>query len=617
MAIDYRSFSPNGPVDAKGPLDKRWWLAPKDEIAQSITGIIKALSEYDSKRQTQYQISTRLYGNLNLMGLNGLSFSKIMSVQGSMKDRISYNVIQSAIDTITAKIAKNKPKPLFLTSGGDYKIQRRAKKLDKFTEGCFYENSYHSLATDIFRDACVFGDGFIHVYESNNRVKLERVIPSEIYVDMMESFYGEPRQLHRVKNIDRAILIDMFPEHKRAILEANSASTDLTGVYQNVADQITVAESWHLPSGPKAKDGLHAIIIPNKTLHKEEWENDFFPFAHFRWNKRLYGWYGQGLSEQIQNIQLEINKLLWVIQRSMHMAGTFKIFMENSSKIVKEHFSNDIGTILAYTGTPPQYVVPPVVPMEYYQHFITLKNAAFEQAGVSMLSAASQKPAGLNSGKALREYNDIETDRFMIVGQSYEKLSLDVSKLVIWKAKEIFSREKEYKVVVPDKKFTQSIDWKDIDLEEDEYVMKIFPVSSLPSEPAGRLQTIQEYAQAGFLSPRQARKLLDVPDLEQVEDLASSEEDYIHKILEEIVEDGKFTPPEPFDDPDLARELALEYYAQGKLNGLEEDKLEMIRMFLDQLGILAQKAMPPQPGNQPAAIPMATPQSDLIPNVPQ
>lgn len=617
MGIDYKSFGPNGPQGSAAGVNKRWWLSKDSEIHQSVLPIIVALGQYDSKRQTQYQISTRLYGNANLMGLNGLSYSKIMSVQNTLKDRISYNVVQSCIDTITSKIAKNKPKPLFLTSGGDYKIQRRAKKLDKFVEGTFYENNAYELGKEIFRDGCVFGDGLCHVYEHNGRVKYERVLPSEIYVDLMEAFYGYPRQLHRVKNVDREVLAEMFPEHAKFIMQANAATSDLTGVFQNVSDQITVAESWHLPSGEDSGDGMHAIVIEGKTLLAEKWEHEFFPFAHFRWNKRLYGWYGQGLSEQIQNIQLEINKLLWVIQRSMHMAGSFKVLLENSSKIVKEHLTNDIGAVITYTGTPPKYITPPAVPIEYYQHFQTLKASAFEQAGISMLSAAAQKPAGLNSGKALREYNDIETDRFMTVGQDYQQFFLELAKLTIWKAKEIADNKKGYKVKYPDKNKVLEIDWKDVNLEEDEYVMKLYPVSALPNDPEGRLQTVQEYAQAGYISQRQAQRLLDFPDLEQIEDLKSSQEDYLHEILERIIEESVFTAPDPFDDLDLAHELGLEYYAQGKQNGLEDEKLSLIRDFINQVIFLKQKALPPAPpveGVAPAN-PEQAPVSELLPNV--
>lgn len=627
MSVDYTKFStsgnPNSPT--QNPYATRWWSAPKESRSQAICAVVKAIGEYDSKRQTQYQTSARLYGNANLMGLNGLSFSKVQSVNNALKDRLTYNVAQSVTDTITSKMAKNKPKPMFLTSGGDYKLQRKAKKLQKFIDGIFYENGAHKLGPVIFRDGCVAGDGFVHVFARDGKVTYERVIASELYVDWADAFYDAPRQLHRVKNVDRAVLADLFPEKAALIKNANSATADMIGVARNVADLVTVVESWHLKSGPDAKDGLHCISIPEGELFSEKWEKDYFPFARFTWCKRLYGFFGQGLVEQIQNIQLEINKILWVIQRSFHLAGSFKVLIEHGSKIVKEHLNNDIGAVVSYTGTPPQYVVPQIVASEMYQHLQTLKNSAFEQAGISQLSAAAQKPAGLNSGKALREYNDIESDRFMTIGQAYEQFFLDLARLSVDCAKDIFAEDKKLSVKVPGAKFIETIDWKDIDLEEDEYVLKMFPVSSLPSEPAGRLATIQEYIQAGFIRPRTGRKLLDFPDLEQVEELANAAEEYLNEVFEKIVDDGKFTPPEPFDDLGLARELALQYYAQGKCNNLDEERLEMLRQYMDQLDVLEKKAaaaLAPAMGldgggGAPQAAPMPTPQSDLIPNVPQ
>ncbi len=627
MALDYTKFNSTGsPSTAQMAIDKRWWKLNQTDMPAAITGIVSFLQQNQGQRMTQNMVSARLYGNLSLMGMNGLSYSKVASVQNASREKISYNVVQSCIDTVCAKISKNKPKPLFLTSGGDYRTQRRAKKLDKFIDGVFYENKAYDLGVEIFRDGCVFGSGIVHVFEHEGRVKYERVLSSELYVDEVEGFYGYPRQIHRVKNVDRQVLMDCYPSHRSAIANASQAIPDTLGGYQNISDVITIRESWHLPSGKDASDGCHVITIDGATLLVEDYKKDRFPLAVFHWCKRLYGFWGQGLAEQVQNIQLEINKLLWVIQRSMHLAGSFKVLLENGSKIVKEHLNNDVGAILSYTGTPPQYVTPPIVPQEIYQHLETLDRKAFEQAGISQLSAASQKPAGLDSGKALREFNDIETDRFMTVGQAYQQFFLDLSTLTIDCAKEIYEAEGFYSVKVPDKKFIESIDWKDIDLEEDEYVMKQYPISSLPNDPAGRLQTIQEYAQAGFITPRTARRLLDFPDLEQIEDLANSTEDFIHECLEKIVEAdveddesmaGAYTPPEPYDDLTLARELALEYYAQGKVNNLEEEKLDLIRKYIDAVNLLQAKSLPQQAMPGPQAVPNAPPQSDLLPNVPQ
>ena len=620
MAIEFKSFTEGQQQDTNP--NRQWWKLKKEDIPASIQAILGFLQQHQGSRQTQMVISSRLYGNQNVMGVNGLSYSKVASTFSQLKDRISYNVCQSVVDTVTSKMAKNKPRPYFLTSGGDYKIQRKAKKLGKFVDGLFYENEMYALGTQIFKDACVWGSGAVKVFPSSGRVKVERALVAELYVDEVEGFYGYPRQLHQVRNVDRQVLMDEFPAYKAKILQAKRAIPDSRSM-DNISDQVTVAESWHLRSGPEAKDGLHVIVIENATLHSEQWDKDYFPFAFFHWTKRMHGFWGQGLIEQIQNIQLEINKLLWVIQRSMHLMGSFKVLLENGSKVVKAHIDNDIGTIINYTGTQPTYVTPPIVAPEVYAHLMTLKNAAYEQAGISQLSAASKKPDGLNSGKALREFNDIESDRFMTVGQSYERFYLDVAKLGIDCARGLYEEDEAYEVKVPGKKFIETIKWSEVDLEEDEYVMKCYPVSSLPNDPAGRLQTVQEYAQAGFLSPREARRLLDFPDLEQIENLANAQEGRIHEILEGILDwDGEgespYESPEPYLNLDLCQELALQYYAEGLCSKLEEEKLDLIRQFIDQANMLKEKAMQPPASamGAPQAVPQAPPQSDLISNNP-
>jgi hypothetical protein len=617
MAIDYTQFSQDGKPNSQAPSSRWWTLKNHDEIAQAVCAVVQTLSQADSVRQSQMQTSARLYGNVSLMGLTGLTFARGQRGMPGTKERITYNVAQSGVDTITSKMVKNKPKPLFLTSGGDWKIQRRAQKLSKFIDGIFYENQAYDQGRMAFRDSAVVGDGLVHVFNWHNRVKFERVLAGEILVDEMEAIYGKPRQLHRTRNVDRAVLMDLFPEKKSVIQLANAARTETQG--QSVADQVSVIESWHLPSGPEAKDGLRVICLESGLLEKEEWSKDYFPFARLPWTPRLYGYWSQGGVEQVQSIQLEINKLLWVIQRSMHMAGTFKILAERGAKIVKEHFNNDFGTVMEYTGVPPSYIIPPIVPPEIYQHLQTLKGQAFEVLGVSQLSATSQKPAGLNSGKALREFQDIESERFTAIGQQYESFYLELAKLSIDVVKEIFETEKSYEIKIPGKKFLETIDWKDIELEEDEYVMKVFPVSSLPNEPAGRLQTIQEYIQAGFMTPRAGRRLLDFPDLEQAETMANSKEDWLHEVLEKMLDEEEFFyQPEPDDDLALARELALEYIAFAKVTKVEDQLIQKLRDFLEEVkGMIALASAPQEPGVGPQANPMPTPQSDLVPNVPQ
>lgn len=614
MSIDYRDFK--GEKKNDKPVINRWWTADEKDLANSIHEIVNNIATHDKGRHANYQLNAALYGNSEGISSSAFVQRSVSTNPNAVRNHIAFNVISSAIDTLTSKIAKNKPKALFLTGGGNYKVQRKAKKLTKFVEGIMYQEQAYDLGARCFRDACVYGSGIIHVYDKDGQVRYERVMPGELFTDPLDSMHGKPRQLHRVKAVDRYVLLEMFPEKREQILNANPAGKNL-GFSEIASDLVLVIESWHLPSGKDATDGKHVWTISNDVLVNEAWEDEFFPFAIIQYNKPLQGLWGQSLAGQLKAIQLELNKIQWLISRSTHMAGSFKIWMKNDSAASKDHINNEIGSIII-SETKPEYIVPNAVPPEYYQQQQTLKNQAFEMCGVSQLAASSLKPAGLDSGIALREFNDINTDRFTVTGQNYEQFYLDLARLTIWKARKIYQEDKKLSVKVPGSKWIQTVDWKDVQLEDDEFVLQAFPINSFPSDPAGRLSSITDYIKAGFLTQRAGRRLLDFPDLEMAEELSNAQEDYIHMVLEKIIDDGEYTPPDDADDLQCALELAGDYIAQGKRDGLEEDKLELLRTFKDQVVLLLSKASQPQPSSAgtgaPLANPTPTPQSDLIPN---
>jgi hypothetical protein len=599
--VDLDHMSRNGAPPVKGePIHRgaNWWKAKEDEeLAGEIVGGLEFMRTKQSLRLSQWIIATRLYGNQALTNKNAVSFSSVAVGAPWLRDRISWNIVQAVCDTVVSRMIKNKPKPIFLTNGGDYKMQRRAKKLNEFTEGVFYENKVSpQLGPQAALDATVWGDGVIHVYEENGRVKFERVIPSELWVDEFDGFYGEPRNMHRVTDIDRHVLLELVeqwtkdePPKKREEILAKVKNTPPSSPDQSadyLADKVTVAESWHLPSKEGGTDGVHALTIKDCVLHREKWEHDCFPFAFLTWSDRLTGFWGQGAAEQLQNLQFEINTLLQTIKQSFWKGGTFRVFLPQGSRLVKEHFTNQIGPVMTYSGDkPPTVVTPALVQTEIFQHLENLWRKGFEQSGVSQLSAASVKPPGLDSGVAMREYNDIQSDRFMRFGQRYEEFFLDLARLAIMTVKDITKGGRSYKVKVPLRgNAMKEVDWKDVNLTDDEYVMRAFPISSLPQDPAGRMQTVVEMVQAGWITARQGRRLLDFPDLDMANSLATAAEDYLTDILEQMLEDeGKYVAPEPYDDLALARELALETYQRGKVQHVPDDRLDLIRRFLTHL----------------------------------
>lgn len=607
------------PDHTDDPRNFMWWTLKDDEeaLARSAVATCDFIQHHQNSRMEQLTVSTRLYGNTSAYNLLGTAFTRANSVNSNpFSQRMSFNICASVTDTLTSMIAKNKIVPTYITEGGVWGMQSKAEKLSKFTEGCFYQNDIHSKGTSAFRDACVWGDGFIHIFEGDeDDICTERVLPHELFVDNIEALATNPTQLHRVKYTDRDIAIANFPKHGEYLRTAMPVSPQDIGGSGTAAQLIVLVESWHLRSGPKAKDGLHVICCGDQVLFKEEWAKDYFPFAQISYSKRLLGWFGQGICERLQNIQGEINRNMILVQKCFWLGGSFKVLLENGSKVVSQHINNDVGAIIHYTGTPPQYITPPMVQPEIITYIDNLIDKGYRQEGISQMSAAGTRPAAELSGKALREMNENEQDRFMYIEQEVEKFYLEIARQMIEVAKDIYSRKKSFKVVYPDTKFMETIDWGEIKLKEDQYVLKAFPTSSLPDDPSGKLQTIQEYMQAGLISPRAGRRLMAMPDVEMSDNLANASEDLLHKIFEEMLNKGKYRAPEPFFDLQLAQQLGIQYYNYADLNNCPEERLSLIRRFLAQVNDITGVNAPPPAAPQAAPNPPA--QSNLIPNVPQ
>lgn len=602
MNISYESFSSSGtePVDAP---ERRWWTLSGDAAAHAVSEVLGILMPEAQSRADNYTLSERLYGKQARRQRYGMHISP----QG----RLSYNVTASCIDTLVSRIAKNQPRPLFVTSNGKHRNRTKAKLLNSFVEGVFNECGVYALGRQVCRDALVWGDGFLHVYERDGRVAVERVKPLELWVDEVEAEYGQPRQLHRVRIVDRLMLEEAFPEHAARIRQADSP-TYREGMANVIADAVTVRESWHLRSSEEAQDGKHIISLDGVTLLEEDWDADHFPFARFTWSAPLTGWYGEGLAEQLRPTQLEINSLLGLIQRSNRLGGSFKVLVETSSKIVNEHLNNDVGTIIRYTGNPPQYITPPQVQPELYKQVADCIQRAYMQSGISELSAGGNKPAGVTAARALRELTDIESDRFATVGKDYDDFFVQLGKLTVETAKRIAASGEGYQV---ETRSLNTIDWKDIALRDDTYEVRVFSVSSLSRDPVGRYAQIEEFTAAGFYTPRQARRLFELPDVARVENLANAAEDYLTMILDKMVDEGEYTPPEPLDDLELALELGLQYYQEAKAAELEEERLELLRTFLSQVEAELSETAPigaeGEPGMEGPAVP-GGPEAEML-----
>lgn len=602
---------------AESSCNPRWWKEKQQEIFKHIFGYLRNLDQNQAARRLQWLQFARLYQNQNPVGFfNNVGASGIGAM--GLKDVPAVNVVKSCIDTATSKIGKSRPRPLFLTDDGAYAQQQRAKKLTQFMDGQFDAMELYSKAAMAFRDGGIFGTGVLKFYVDKDRgmVNCEKVLVDEIKVDDGEAIYGKPQQIHQCKYINRDVLLEMFPRYENAIKAAPLAFSSLPG-QTTTPDLVKVIESWHLPSAKDADDGLHSICIETATLFSEKYEKLYFPFVFWHWTPRVAGFWGMGLAEELFGTQLEISRLLRNIQLAMHLVAVPRVWIANGSVVSTSHINNEIGSVVKYTGVEPKFFTPSAMSAEVYEHLRWLISSAYEQTGISQLSATSQKPAGLESAVALREYQDIESERFQVVGQRWEEFFLECAQIIVDMTKDMYADNKvNPKMKVAGKGFMSSVKWSEVDMKEDQYILRCFAANILPTQPAGRLQKVQELVQAGWITMEEGRKLVDFPDIDSTMNKELSSTDLIMKMIDAILNEGRWMSPEPEMNLEEARITAQKRIIEARLHNVNPDRIDMLTRWAESV-----KAMLPAPPMEESLNPMANPEalptSDLLPNVPQ
>jgi hypothetical protein len=518
-------------------------------------------------------------------------------------NHLTLNVGRALKDTAVSKITQARPRPYFLTYGGDFDEQDRAKTLQLFADGMFDQCEAYRIGTEAFADACALGTGCIKVVQKNGKPFLERTLISEIIVDETLAWGRNPLELFQRKEISKAALAALFPKARAHI--TTLSSIDCLAGDTKQPDMCVVYEGWALPIG-KTK-GRHCIVVKGMTLLDEVWEHDWFPFAFIRWSTPSVGFYGIGIPAQILGLQIEINRVLRAISKNIHMHGNPRVLLEASSKINPAAITNGFGDIMKYTGTKPDLWVPSIMSPEVYQHLLRLYDKCFELTGLSQQSAFARKEPGLVAAKAIREQSELQSDRMAPVSQEYERFYLDLTRRLIGTMEDLNAANEDVTSSVVRDGVAEKLNWKDVRLDPDDYVLQLFPASFLARTPSGKLADIQDLMDRNLLSEDQAKRLLDFPDLKDVMNEENSMADLYKKQIAMILRHGDYIAPEPFENFELGIRMYRSALMQARIFKASEEKLNLLRKWLEAADAMSPQPTPAQseqPGAQPSVTPM-------------
>lgn len=541
--------------------NKPWWEYPKGDVGPALQGHIEYLRTRYNSRSEKNLTHLRLYGQSDVFGLNEDVVSMLRN-----RNRLRINIIRQVVEAGQAKVAKHKPKARFLTENGNSVKQKNAKKLEKYCSGVAYNDDHWAKSNTEFIHAAVFGTTARKFFiDDDGNPASETVLIENIKVDESEiaiSTDGNPLALYQEDFVNISTLKKKYPKYKNE-LEAAGVVHHAFFAASDLKDMARVTEGWKLPSSKNAKDGRHVITCGRLTLHDEPYTCEEFPFEFYKFYPNILGFFGQGIPERLMSLQIEINKLLKDIHDIIHLGCVPKIFAPVGA-ITKSQLNNAIGTVVEFMGnTAPIQAQLMNVPQELFVQLEKLINFAFEEVGLSILSAQSEKPAGLNSGKALREFSDIESDRFSIMSERWEDYHMRCFQKYLMTAEMAAEEYPALETKALDDEGYEIINLKDIDIKDLDFVVRSYPVNLLSDRPAHRLADVRDLIDTGLITPEEGKELLNFPDLKRHMNMTMAPSKFIQNAIDTILEKGIYLPPDQFQDLELGVKMfnqAINYY---------------------------------------------------------
>jgi len=614
-------------------LQRPWWR-DREQRGAGILAHVNAILNRQRQRRRSFLLFAQLYADLPTMGLGPYAYSMVNETGQTLR----MNVVKAVTDTYVSTLTQSNPKPMALSSGGEWGMRRKAKGITRWFEAKADEAGWRGqVSAPCARDQAIFGTGMVKIGIENEGdeeradVMAERVFPWEIVVDDAES--QNPawcRTMYHRKWYDREVLAENFPRKRRDIMASErysgeQESEEWPSYAPVTANLILVTEAFHKRSSPSADDGIRCLVLPSGVLLAEEkWEDDDFPVIALWRSVPAVGFWGTAIPYELRGIQLSINEILEDLQEALRCVGRPKWMVPNGS-VIEDHIDDEIGTIMKFTGQqPPIVYTPNVIPADAYRFLWDQWTKAFEIIGISAQRGGGQIPAGLSgSGASIRAWNDVEGGRMYEASKLWEEWHVNWGRRAIDVARRVAAIRPDYASKYRRKTYVEVIKFADFEL--DEYTVSLYPVSKLSMMPGQRLAQVDELFSKQIIDQREYRKLLDFPDLQAENDLANGAAELTDKLIERFLDaedpadQDIFIYPEPEWDLAYMRKRFQLAYINASLEDAPEENKALLSRFIvlcdEAMNVAAPPPQGPMPseGPSPEAMPPLPPPDGMPP----
>ncbi len=566
-----------------------WWKQPiKEGDAGPHVRLFELVRRLDNEQKHIYNTDLdrlRLYSGRRYDGLKPGDMRAKDYVDDSENVPQDYrplplhmNVTRSVVDTAHANICTNRPRMQVLTEGGSWHEQQKARGMQRFLDGIMDACDAYTHNAKAAMDGKIFGCGWTKVFVENKELKVEWVWKPEVFVDEQACLTSEPRQIYQRKYMASEAVSGKWElsTEVAALVESNVVPQDVRSNASIITSLVEVVEGWHLPSGPKSKDGRHVVCVGNYTIVDEEYKEPVFPLVKWEWGDDPVPFFKPGLVEEIEAMQKDIDETIQKVQRHMLMIGPW-FEVDPGADVPEGWMSNEEFRVL-----PPgvNVKVPQVIPPIFVDWPFMIEQKMYDLPGISTMDARGGQPPGDLSGKALRHLSALSTKRGgMKERNGWENPTLREAKLVLR-----FLRRFGNKLTVhySDRDKLEKIKWSEVKLPEESYRLAIFPTNMLPKEPAGKIAFVQELVGMGWLDPALGSQLLDMPDLDSAQSIKVAAIKHVQWILDELVYQGNYHEPDPIMDLDTGLVWARGTYLYCQQHGAPQEILTELGQWIGQ-----------------------------------
>lgn len=572
LSVDKRSYN----------ISKKWWSNDEESLSTAIFADCRSLQNNYSYFYRNAVLNEAVY-NANPTGWNTGFYN---TVQWTDNFKLNRNCAGSIVDTLASKICKNIPTVEYITKDGDWHLQNTAKDLSLFIQGHFQHENVNEISSRAFVEGTKQGTSGMLCRMNDGNVNYELVTVQQIRCSIDAAMRDRPESMHFIFLRNRYDLAKKYPDKAEDIMRAGCQYDFLLIDRMSRVDEdlVVMIESYSTFANRRV------VCVDGAVLEDEDWQlkdgngDTIFPVAWFNYRPGIRNLFSRGLIQDIRTLQWEMDKILRTLAKATHLVVVPKMLVHTSANIKQSDINNEIARINWQGEIPPSPFQMGQIPRDYYEQLNMYCEMMFQISGLSELTASSQKPAGLDSGEALKTYYNIESDRFQMTGQAYERMYISLNDITLRMLNQ-FPTSKNTVSLYFGKNFKKQIHFKDVDIDRDQIRLQSFVIDSGSLTPDGQLRYAQAVMQMGLADRTTALKLLDMPDMTEYTDLQTSEYDFCLSQMRQIAE-GEDIYPDINQDLDLALAVAKTCYFDFINKGLDEDRLTSVRNYMIQLQVI-------------------------------